>query len=101
MIAVANHLRVFIPEGHGQLSPLTSVERRLEMVNTQYWGGGTSAITALFLTEDKARQCFDQSGLEPCDPRWIEDTKQVLEAIGEEHPTISICHHDNLALMPS
>ena len=99
LLAVAKWLQFFIPECHGMLSPMTSVERRVEMVNTQWWQGKTSAIIALFLTEDKARECFASPDLKPCDPRWQEDTREVLTAIGENHPTITICHWKDMALM--
>lgn len=99
MIAVAKFLQCFTPEGHGAISPLTSVERRLEMVNTRWWGAGTSKIIALFLTSAEAEACTSQSDLEPCDLRWLEQTKITLAAIGENHPMISICHYRDLGLL--
>ena len=77
---------------------MTSVQRQVEMVNTVYWQGKTSTVIALFLTEEKARECFASPDLKPCDPRWLENTNEVLEAIGENHPTITICHWRNMAL---
>jgi hypothetical protein len=99
LLAVAKWLQFFIPEGHGWVSPMTSVERRVERVSTQWWQGKTSAIIALFLTEDKARECFASQNLQPRDPRWLKDTKEVLGAIGENHPTITICHWSDMALV--
>lgn len=96
MLAVAVFLQFYIPEGGG----ITSFERRLEMVNTRYWTAGTSRIVALFLDEEKALACNGQPDLVPCDPRWLGETKEVLKAIGEENPTISICHNRELALIP-
>ena len=100
LLAVAKWLQFFIPEGHGLLSPMTSVQRKVEMVNTVYWQGKTSDIIALFLTEEKARECFASPDLKPCDTRWLENTKEVLEAIRENHPTITICHWRDMALIP-
>ncbi|MDD5341139.1 MAG: hypothetical protein PHC97_01740 [Patescibacteria group bacterium] len=99
MLAIATNLQFYINEGRGLLSPQTSFERRLEYVNTGWWRGGTSKIVALFLNEQEARCCFEEPDLKPCDPRWLVKTKEVIEKIGEEHPTISICHYPELCLV--
>jgi hypothetical protein len=99
MIAICHRLQIFIPEGHGLMSPLTSYERHIESVNTRYWGGGTTPIVALFLTEEEARQCFAEPNPEPCDKRWLDSTKKVLQMVGEDHPTITVCHYPDMALI--
>jgi len=99
LLAVCKYLQLFIPEKYGAVSPVTGIERRVDKVNTQYHLGKTSDIVALFLTEEKARECFVFSDLKPCDPRWLADTKEVLEAIGEDHPTFTICHWKDMALI--
>jgi len=99
LLAVAKWLQFFIPEKYGLASPMSGIERKVEMVNTQYWRGKTSDIIGLFLAEDKAQEYFSSSKLKPCDPRWQEDTREVLEAIGENHPTITIYHWRDMALM--
>ena len=99
MIAIARCLQAYIPEGHSWLSSQTSFERRLEDVHSSWWRTGTSPIVALFLSEEAAQACFEQPDLVPCDPRWIDQTKEVLASVGEEHPTISVCHYPKLALI--
>lgn len=90
LLAVAKWLQLFNPK---RLKSGRQ-ERRLQKVNTfqwQAWQGGTPPVVALFLTEDKARECFTSSDLKPCDPRWKKDTKEVLAAIGENHPAFVVC----------
>ena len=99
MLSIAQWLQFYIPEGHAWLSAGTSFERRLERVNTQWWLGGTSKIIALFSSEEEARKCFACAHLVSCDHRWIEHTQGVLWLIGENHPTITICHWPELALL--
>ncbi len=97
MIAIAKQLQAYIPEGGG----LTSFERRLEMVNTRYWGGHSSYIVALFKTEKEAEECLGQDNLQPCDNRWVEKTKEIIEEIGENHPAFEVCRWHDLALLES
>jgi len=87
MLAVAKWLQLF------NLQRLRSgrQERRLDKVSTCLWQGGTPPIVSLFLTEDEARECFASLDPKFCDPRWQENTKEVLSAIGENHPTFVIC----------
>jgi|GEM_PF-1376412 len=99
LLAVCKYLQFFIPEKHGLMAPMSGIERRVERVSTCFHQGKTSAIVALFLYENKARECFNSRDLKPCDPRWLEDTKEVLAAIGEDHPTITICHWRDMALV--
>jgi hypothetical protein len=56
------------------------------------WGEHTSAIVALFLTGKEAKACFAEAELHHSDPRWKKQTKEVLQAIGDEHPYIFVCH---------
>ncbi|MBN1325866.1 hypothetical protein JW977_02705 [Candidatus Falkowbacteria bacterium] len=99
MLAIAKNLQFYIPEAHSMLSSQTGEERRLEIVNTMWWRAGTSKIVALFLTKEDALVCFNQTDLMPCDARWLDKTKEVLDKIGEDHPTISICHYHELELL--
>jgi len=99
MLAIAKSLQFFIPESHSMASPQTGFERRLEHVNTMWWRGGSSDIVALFLKKEEALSCSKESNLTKCDPRWLNQTREVLEKIGEEHPTISICHDPTLCLI--
>lgn len=97
MIAITKQLQAYIPEGGG----LTSFERKIECVNTRYWGGHSSYIVALFTTKKKAMDCFAHSDFQPCDPCWIEETKKVVKRIGENHPSFEVCRWGDLALLPS
>jgi hypothetical protein len=97
MIAITKQLQAYIPEGGG----ITSFQRRIEDVNTQYWGGHSSNIVALFTAKKKAMECFAHSDLQCCDPRWIEETKQVISKIGKDHPSFEVCKWKDLALLPS
>ncbi len=100
MLAVANYLQFYYPEGHSLLSPQTSEVRELERVNTMWWRMGTSSIVALFLKEEEAWSCFNRPELLPCDQRWIDKTKEVLERIGDNHPNVTVCHWRDLSLLP-
>ncbi|MCG7851023.1 MAG: hypothetical protein MIO92_00720, partial [Methanosarcinaceae archaeon] len=88
-------------EGCGLIHQLTKYEIHLEQVNTVYWGWGSSLIVALFKTKTEAMKCFGNTDLKPCDPRWLKSTKLVLEAIGDGHPSFSICHFRDLELLPA
>ena len=60
--------------------------RRAEEVEDFFQKGKTSPIVALFLTEDKARECFSVENLVRVDSRWRTETEEVLKAIGNDHP---------------
>lgn len=49
-------------------------------------GEHTSSPVALFLNEDMARECLNSPNLEPADFRWLNETRETLEAIGKDHP---------------
>lgn len=100
MLAIAKNLQFYIPEAHSMLSSQTGEERRLEQVNTMWWRMSTSKIVALFLAKEDALTCFSQTDFKPCDPRWLEKTKEVIEKIGPDHPTITVCHWPELSLLP-
>lgn len=94
MVAVCNMLVAYIPEGGG----ITSLERRIEMVNTRWWGGHSSQIVALFLTKEEALACFEKASLFPSDPEWRTETLAVVEAIGDDHPAFYVCRYPGLCL---
>ena len=98
MIAIRQWLQGFIPEKYGFGHPMTGLERHIEQVNTRYWRGKSSSIVALFRTEAEARICFECDDLQPCDPRWVESTRQVLEDIGDEHPSFYITRTEQFGL---
>jgi hypothetical protein len=98
MIAIRQWLQGFIPEKYGFGHPMTGLERHIEQVNTRYWRGNSSYIVALFRTDEEARVCFGCDDLHPCDPRWAESTRQVLEDIGDEHPSFYISRDERFGL---
>ena len=97
MLAICRQLIPFIPEGGG----ITSFERRIEMVNTRYWGTPSATIVALFATLEEALAIVNSKKLNHCDVRWMTQTQAVLELIGEDHPTFVVCHDVNLGLVES
>lgn len=99
MLSVGKQLRMFTPEGHGWFSPNTSWERDLTKVPTMWWGGQTSYVVALFLEKEDAEKCLAVCSEITCDPRWINQTKEVLQAIGDEHLKISMPNSPDLWLM--
>ena len=95
MLAITTRLQMYVPEGGG----ITSFERRIEKVNTGYWGGHSSDIVALFRSRRKATQCLGSGKLVPSDPRWLEETKKILSEIPDDHPTIYVCRHEGMTLL--
>lgn len=61
-----------------------------EMVNTNFYGGGTSRLVALFLEKETAIECLDSENPQPLDPRWQRQTKEVLNAISNSHPVFIV-----------
>lgn len=98
MVSVGKMIIGYTPEKYGLTNPLTGHERNISKVNTSFWGGHTSLVVAVFQNEAEAMKCSAESDLKPCDPRWIEQTRQVLEAIGDAHPVFFV-PHDDLALV--
>lgn len=97
MLSIARWLQFYIPEGGGYFG---SYQRKIEMVNTRYWLGNTSSIISLFFSEEEAKSCLLSSDdLTPCDPRWLDSTKKVIDAIGREHPVFEVCEHGDLRLI--
>ena len=81
--------------------PRPGRRQKPEEVNTSFWGGGTSAIVALFLKEDEAMACLDSKNLKKCDPRWKVQTKKVLSLIKDDHPVLVFSLFDPIALETS
>jgi len=53
-------------------------------------GGYTSLITALFLRKKEARACLKADNLLRCDPRWANQTRETVTAIGDDHPVFVV-----------
>lgn len=95
MIAITTQLQAYVPEGGG----MTSYHKQIEGVNTRWWGGHSSGIVALFTKKSKALECFNSRDLVQCDSRWIEETKNVINKIGEDHPSFYVCEWGDLSLL--
>lgn len=50
----------------------------------------TSALIALFLDEATAHECLKAGDACKLDPRWRDQTKRVLVAIGDDHPDFRV-----------
>ena len=70
--------------------------QRPEDVNTYHWGGKTPPIVSLFLKEEDARRCINRNGLRLCDPRWKNQTAEVLAVIGDNHPVFIVSRDPRL-----
>jgi len=97
MVAICKWLMVYVPEGGG----IFSFERKVESVNTRWWGEQTSNIVGLFKDLEMAKRCFGSRKLKPCDPRWLASTRQVIDAIGKKHPAFEVCDYPDLRLLDS
>jgi hypothetical protein len=98
MVAVCRHVQLYFPEGGGGAN--STYERRIENVNTAYWGAGTTDIVALFLREKDAMRCNEALDLVKLDPRYKHQTIETLRAIGNDHPKCSISCWEGLWIMP-
>ena len=99
MIAICRMLIAYTPDQYGMMNQLTSFERRVEHVSPEWLGGHSARIVALFFGEKEACECYIQTDLQPCDPRWLEQTKAVLDAIGDDHPVFYVCHQPGMSLL--
>lgn len=72
--------------------------RGIEAVSEMYWGGHSSWIVALFKSEAEAMACFANGDLRSCDPRWAEQTLQVVAEIGNNHPAFEVCRSPKFGL---
>jgi hypothetical protein len=99
MLAITQQLQMFLPEGGGVLGLTTSFERNIEHVNTFWWGGHSSAIVALFKNKGDALECFEHKRLTIADHRWLRQTTEVIEEIGDNHPTVVVCRYPTLSLL--
>ena len=75
---------------HGSVQPP-------EMVNNGFFGGRASHLVALFLEKEAAIKCSDSKDPQPLDPRWREQTNEVLNAIGNDHPVFIISRSTDFA----
>lgn len=78
-VGIMNWLQGYIP---GVRS-----ERRPDMRNTRYWTGNLSPITALFTRKDLALKCLKEPDRHTYDLRWEDESRRILNLIGEDHPT--------------
>ena len=98
-IAVGGYLKHgnMLSVGHNLI--MYPTEGRAELTRWGDWGGHSSPIVALTLKKSDAEKCFKSGSTKICDPDWIEHTKAVLKAIGNDHPKFSIPSSPDLWLM--
>jgi hypothetical protein len=63
-------------------------------------GGHASSIVALFKDEKEALRCLESENLKPCDSRWMKQTREVLDEVGDNHPAFEVCHIPGFSLIP-
>lgn len=74
------------------LFPLRSQKERrnFEEMSSYHFGGHTSVIVGLFLSQERAAQCATASSTMLFDARWEKETKEVIEAISLDHPVFEV-----------
>jgi hypothetical protein len=70
--------------------PTPRYGRAFEHMNIGYWGGCTSGLVALFLERSTAEACIASGDRMPLSPRFENEARATLEAIGDKHPTFVI-----------
>ncbi|MEI6420152.1 MAG: hypothetical protein WCO30_00830 [bacterium] len=81
-------------------SPHNEYQKDIGGIDDRLWGGHTSAVIALFLNKKKAVACAKSDCFHsPCDRRWLDETKAVLDRIGGSHPVFSITQFNHLRLL--
>lgn len=88
MLGISKLLLLYSPQGS-----------TLEQVNSSGLGFGTKKIVALFLAKEEALSCFNQSDLSLRDKRWINETREVLEKVGNDHPYAKILRYPGYSLI--
>ena len=62
----------------------------IEKISTSYWDPHTSPISALFLNDQPAFKCLMEKDRQDWDEQWLSETREVMKAIGDFHPTFII-----------
>jgi hypothetical protein len=83
MLAICRWLQTYYPGD-------ASFVREIEKVNTRQWGRRSTPIVALFMSDGGAMLCHETEQVKECDSRWLDETKLVLEVIGDDHPSFYI-----------
>jgi hypothetical protein len=98
VVSVGEQLITFVPEKYGPASPMAGFEYDIANVNTRYWGVNSSSIIALFTSKRKAQACLRHDDGVIKDPRWIDETKEVIRCIGPDNHMWSVTRSPRLAL---
>lgn len=64
----------------------------------QLWGESTSRLVALFTEESVARECLRSSPRQAFDERWVDETRNVVEAIGFDHTVFLFASDDTYGI---
>ncbi len=100
IIAVGRVIFPFVPDAHGMVSPVSTFERNPLMVNTINWGQNTSGVVAMFTSEEAAMECGKAPCLLRSDPRWREQSEEVLRLIGHDHLCFVVMTDPRFSLFP-
>lgn len=63
-------------------------------------GGHTSPIVALLKDKEEALRCLESENLKSCGSRWMKQTREVLDEIGDNHPAFEINRTPGFSLIP-
>lgn len=94
LMSIGRKAVFFVPEGGG----LSCLENNIEYVNTRHWKNQTGEIVGLFLREEDAQDCLTMFNPKGYDTMWITQTRETLEAIGDDHPVFKICRGSMLGI---
>lgn len=68
-----------------------------ELVDQSEWGGVTSPIVGLFLSDSEARECLRSGELTVLNPFWRTQTEKTIRAIGPDHPVFVFSKNDPIS----
>ena len=98
LIAIGTRLQGYSPERQGEGARMAR-DCPLENTNTKNYKDVSTPIVALFMDKQSAEACSKESDKEPCDPRWLESTKRVVNQIGDDHPSFYVSRDPHFALL--
>jgi hypothetical protein len=99
MIAICHNLQAYVPERHGRSHMQDYDEQRVAKGKAGHWDFRTSGIVALFFDKEAASACLEAGSGDLCDARWLDSTKAVLAAIGDNHPSFLVSRDPELDLL--
>ncbi len=83
-----------------QRVPASEPVKKIEEVGRRQRGMSANPPVGIFLSRSKADECYAESSVIKFDPRWHNETLEVLEQIGENHPLVTISNEGIFAMPP-